>query len=125
MKQRLKKQDVLLIGSILLAALLLSVIFHLQAKKDAGAVRVQIGDAIFAEYPLGEDREVPLTGFDGGSNLLIIQNGAAWIAEADCPDRLCVKQGKISKKGEMILCLPHRIIVTVISGTQETDGISG
>ena len=36
--------------------------------------------------------------------------------DADCPDRLCVKQGSISKNGESIVCLPHKVIVTVTGG---------
>ena len=121
----LRKQDFLLIGGILLLALVLFLYFFFTGRQNAGRVQVQIGEEIFAEYPLSEDREVPLTGWNGGENLLIIRGGEAWIEEADCPDRLCVKQGKISRKGQMILCLPHRIIVKVISGEEETDGISG
>ena len=41
--------------------------------------------------------------------------------EAGRPDKLCVKQGEISKAGESIICLPNRIIVSVEGG--EESGI--
>ena len=46
-------------------------------------------------------------------NLLIIEDGYAYIKEASCPDGLCVHQGKINKSGEMIVCLPNEVVVTV------------
>ena len=125
MLRQMKKQDYLLIAGILLAALLVFLFFGRKASGKAGAVRVQIGDEVYAVYPLDQDREELLAGYDGGENLLVIKGGEAWISQADCPDRLCVSQGRISKKGQMILCLPHRIILTVISGEEEMDGISG
>lgn len=48
-------------------------------------------------------------------NIIEIKDGQVYMKEADCPDHLCVKQGKISKSGQTIICLPHKIIVTVIS----------
>ena len=35
--------------------------------------------------------------------------------EANCPDKLCIHQGKISKNGETIVCLPHGLIVEIKS----------
>ena len=34
---------------------------------------------------------------------------------------LCVKQGKISKDGQSIICLPHRLVITVRKG--EKSGV--
>ena len=32
---------------------------------------------------------------------------------ADCPDKICVKTGKIKNKGEQIVCLPNKLVVKV------------
>ncbi len=48
-----------------------------------------------------------------GSNLLIIENGKAYIKTANCDKNTCVKTGKISKKGETIVCAPHRLLVVI------------
>ena len=58
---------------------------------------------------------------NGGTNILVIQDGQAWLSEADCPDLLCVKQGKIHYTGQVITCLPNRLTVTVEGG--ESNGV--
>lgn len=50
-----------------------------------------------------------------GVNVLEIKSGEASVIEADCPDGLCVKQKAISKQGESIICLPHKLVITVES----------
>ena len=59
-----------------------------------------------------------------GHNKVIIGDGVVWMEEADCPDKLCVNQGRISKAGQTIICLPNRIMVTIIGGTAQYDGVA-
>ena len=70
---------------------------------------------LYGEYSLKENRTVQIV-TDKGENTLCIENGRAYISSADCPDLLCVRQGGIEKDGESIVCLPHRVIVTVSGG---------
>jgi hypothetical protein len=32
---------------------------------------------------------------------------------ADCPDKLCIRQGIVSRSGERIVCLPNRVSITI------------
>lgn len=52
-----------------------------------------------ATYRLDEEIDTWIDGYQGGQNHLVIQDGCARIEEADCPDKLCVKQGTVSKVG--------------------------
>lgn len=45
--------------------------------------------------------------------VLEIKDGKARITNSNCPDKICVKTGYISKAGENIICLPHRIVVEI------------
>lgn len=49
-----------------------------------------------------------------GTNQLVIEDGNVWISEANCPNQDCVKKGKISMNGEMLVCLPHRVTVSIV-----------
>lgn len=56
-----------------------------------------------------------------GYNKIEIHDGKIGIAEADCSDEVCVYQGYISKVGDQIVCLPHRLIIT-IEGNDTEEG---
>lgn len=48
-----------------------------------------------------------------GYNLLEIGPDYVQVISASCPNKLDVKQGKISRVGESIICLPNHLLVTI------------
>lgn len=48
-----------------------------------------------------------------GRNEIILRGGTVAVSAADCPNRLCQRQGAISQPGETIACLPHRLLITI------------
>ena len=87
---------------------------------EGQSVRVTVGGVETGVWPLDADAEIPLIGANGGKNVLVIRDGEAYIREADCPDGLCVRQGKIHAPGQSLICLPHEIVVE-ITGRKTTD----
>ena len=107
----MKKRDFILIG-ILVALIAAAILILTLTKKDGDYVVVRVDGNEVARYSLSQDGEYVL---NGGTNVLRIENGKAYLVSANCPDHLCVKQGKIDQKGETITCLPNRLTVTVYS----------
>ncbi len=118
-----QRDDILLIGGCLLAALVCCGLWLL-LRKDGGAVIVEQDGRETARYALGENRTVRIEG-QGGYNLLVIENGEAWLGEADCPNLLCVKTGKIRYAGQSIVCLPHKLAVRITGGASGLDAVTG
>ena len=59
-----------------------------------------------------------------GYNLVVIQDESVGITEADCPDKICISEGFVSKPGATVVCLPHKVLVEVKSaGDDEPDVI--
>jgi hypothetical protein len=56
-----------------------------------------------------------------GYNLIEIGDEKVRVIEADCPDKLDVKQGYISKIGEIIVCLPNRLVIEIKGLDNERD----
>ena len=56
-----------------------------------------------------------------GYNLIELGDGMVRVIEADCPDQLDVKQGYISKVGEVIVCLPNRLVIEIKGIDDEVD----
>ena len=111
-------RDLILVGMLLLAALLLFFLMREKQTKETGtdAVAVVTVDGEeFGRYSLNENGTFLL---NGGSNTLVVENGEAWVSEANCPDKVCMGMGKISRNGEFIACLPNRLIVIVEGGKQ-------
>lgn len=118
-QRKLRRNDFLLIGAFLIISLCLLLYQNtIGAKTGAVVVILQDGEEI-GRYPLEEELELLIEG-NYGDNLLVIGNGKAFIKEADCPDRLCVKQKAVSRQGESLICLPHRLVVTV-EGAPDND----
>ena len=118
-----KRGDIFLIGGCLLAALVCCGLWLLLRQGGAAVVVEQNGRET-ARYALDENRTVRIEG-EGGYNLLVIEGGEAWLSEADCPNLLCVKTGKIRYAGQSIVCLPHRLAVRIAGGASSLDAVTG
>ena len=108
--------DALVIVFFLFVALLL--FLFIGKRQEGSKVRVMVEGKEIGVYSLSRDSEYSL---NGGTNTLIIKDGKAYMADADCPDKLCVRQGKIHRNGETITCLPNKLTVTVIDEEGEVD----
>ena len=120
---RLRPADGWLIGGILLAAGLLAAALWLFAG-GGEQVQVTVDGTVIATLPLDKDTTMTVPGV-GGENTLVIADGYARVTAADCPDKVCVRHGAISRPGQSIICLPHRVVVTVIGGDDAVDGETG
>lgn len=118
-----RRSDLNLILGCLLAALVCCGLWLL-LRRDGAAVIVEQDGRETARYALSEDRTVRIEGA-GGYNLLVIEGGEAWLSEANCPNLLCVKTGKIRYAGQSIVCLPHRLAVRIAGGASGLDAVTG
>ena len=63
-------------------------------------------------YPLREDRQVTVQG-PLGEEVITINNGQAFVESSPCPNQICIQQGKISKPGQWIACLPNKVFIRI------------
>ncbi|MBQ7200625.1 MAG: NusG domain II-containing protein [Eubacterium sp.] len=113
-----RKQEMIIIAAVVIIGAVLAAVLFLMKKPGSVAV-VSVDGKETARYDLDEDIDTEIQGV-GGTNRLIISAGTVRIEEADCPDKLCVKQGEISDVGQSIICLPHRVSVRV-EGTADDE----
>lgn len=108
------RNDAILIAALMLLGGVLAVFLY-ATRQDGGYVSVQMDGQTVMELPLDEDTQVVL-GEGEHTNTLVIQNGMAQVAEATCPDQICVRQGAVQYEGESLVCLPHKLVITVEGG---------
>lgn len=113
--------DVILIVALLAVAAVVMACLHL-FRKSGDTVKVAVDGELYGVYPLSQDMtEDIITGEDGGRlNRLVIRDGKAYVETATCPDGICAAHRAVDKDGESIVCLPHRVVITVVA--DETDG---
>ena len=60
---------------------------------------------------------------DGHSNTIRVEYNKIAIIDADCADKVCVNTGYISNSIVPIVCLPHRLSITITDKENDIDGI--
>ena len=111
-----RRNDVILIAIVIVVALMLGL--YLQFFKQTGdMVEVTVDGEFYGRYSLSEVLTEDIhTGFDGQQlNRLVIKDGKAYIEKATCPDGICAAHRPVYRDGESIICLPNRVVVTVVS----------
>ena len=107
------RMDLLLIIILLAAGGCL--LFFRNRQVPGTVIRIISDNELLTELPLDRD-DTFIVSNDLGTNTIIIENGQAHVIDADCPDKICEQMGLISKPGETIICLPHKLIVEVSDG---------
>ena len=75
-------------------------------------------------YSLETEQEIRIE-TDGGYNLLVIRDGQAYVAEADCDNQVCVHTRPIDIRGGQIICLPHRVVIRLnMTEKSEIDAVT-
>jgi len=115
-EDKMKKKELMIITLLLVISLVgIALFYTVNASNQPLTVRVSRDGEVIATLPLSQDHSETFSNASG-YNTLVISNGTADITEADCPGQICVDTHNISSPGETIVCLPHKLIVEIITG---------
>lgn len=121
MKRTQRKAHVLMDVCLILALALVGVILLLvmQSRSGEGSYAiVQVNGVEISRHSLHKEGVFPV---NGGTNILEIKDGRARLTNADCPDKLCVRQGWIQYTGQCITCLPNKLTVTLLGADDSVE----
>ncbi len=112
------KQDIVLIVLLFFLGIVLTVIIYRPATTDAASekqLEVRQNGTVIMTLPIkDEDTEQRIEGTSDGYNVFTIKDGVVQMTSANCPDSTCVHTGSISRVGETIVCLPHRLVLKIV-----------
>jgi len=112
-KKFFKKADLILIAVVIAAAGILLFILYGLNTGSGSYVQIEINGKAVQSLPLDTNCSFDIESADGGRNTLVIEDGSAKMTDANCPDGICTNHKSINKTGESIICLPHKVVVTV------------
>lgn len=121
-RRRRSRCDLILIGAILLIALAAALVTFLM-KSEGDTVSVTVDGKLYGEFPLSVNTEVTVES-PLGYNILIIEDGVAYIREASCPDGICSSHRPVKNDGESIICLPNKMVLEIRCQREEGPDIT-
>ena len=74
-------------------------------------------------FPLGEDRHLELEG-PYGITRVAIQNSGVTVLDSPGRRKICVQQGRISRSGGWLICLPNQVFIKIIGSERTIDAHS-
>ena len=117
-----KRRNDLIFIIVLVAVVMVSGAGMYFLRSGGDTVTVTVDGDTFGTYPLAVNTSVDIV-TEGGHNRLVIQDGKAYMESADCPDGICVAHSKIFRDGESIVCLPHKVVITVVSDDEDAPDV--
>ncbi len=107
-----KKRDFIVIAALLFIGAAMLIIPMFSAKADSA--EIICGETV-KTVSLHKSGEYEVNGVK-----IVVDGEGICVADSPCPDKLCKNRGHISKAGEVIVCLPQRVIIKVL-GKSEID----
>lgn len=113
----LKKLDIVIIVFLLILSFTPNLIFSKTLSKDYSSTyaNIKISGKVYDSIELSSFKGEKTLDIQTshGTDKVLIKDGSIQIIDADCNDKLCVKQGVISKVGETLVCLPNELIIEI------------
>lgn len=120
----IKRNDFILISVVILLAV--AVIVFMNLTKESGSyVTIFVDGKEYKTLSLDEDVTFTVEGEQGESNTLAIKDGYVDMIDANCPDKLCVKDRSIHYNNDTITCLPNRVVLQIVNDKEdEVDAVA-
>ena len=115
----LTRADKMLIAVALLGAIILETGRRFEGA-PGGEVVIEVDGTRVATLSLDQPQEVQIKGIAGSSKVEIGVRGAR-IIQAPCPHGICVRRGWVYRRGEVVVCVPNRLVLTIVGGDEPND----
>ena len=113
----IKKMDIVIIAVLLIISFTPHLIFFKTSQKGSknNYAIIKVDGKIHKKIDLSNVKKSEKVNLNlpNGKNTLLVENNSIEMKSANCNDALCVKQGNISKVGQTIICLPHKLIIEI------------
>jgi hypothetical protein len=119
-----KKSDIIVILVLLVFAIAFAVLYRLINTDKSAVAEIYYNSELVETVDLntGIDKTFSIPQ-DDHVIFHLYKDGAIRFEESDCPDKICVKAGKLSIVGESAACLPNKIVIKIVpkSGYSDDD----
>lgn len=116
----MKKWDwVIIIMLIVISLIPLGIILKNENFQGDYYVLISVNGEDYEKLELNKENDEVIRIENGNYvNEICINGREVYMKETNCPDRVCSRQGKISKVGESIVCLPNKLFIEIKRETE-------
>ncbi|HHY80426.1 MAG TPA: NusG domain II-containing protein [Thermoanaerobacter sp.] len=113
----MKKGDILIVLFVAILSIGLLIFYKVSTTQHYPHkyAAIMVDGKIYKEVSLDDvnyREEIPIV-TKYGKDVLLVKDGGVKVIYAECPDKICIKEGFIDKPGQSIICLPFRIVVEI------------
>lgn len=109
-----KKEIIGIIGIVIISLVAIFIMKGTSLSADAEYVVITIDNKVYKKIPFDHNTYESFDiHTDLGSNHVVIEKGAVKVIDSDCPDQVCVNTKAATHVGDMIVCLPHKLIIEI------------
>lgn len=124
----LKKGDIIAAAVILAVCAALFLALYVFNNNKGNFVQIEQNGNVIHTMPLDTDAVYYVKTSGEVTNTVEVKNGSVSVTYADCPDQICVNHSPINLSGESIICLPNKMVVSVVetngNTVNEIDGVA-
>ncbi|CAH8767560.1 NusG domain II-containing protein [Paenibacillus dendritiformis] len=125
----MKRGDLILIGVIVIAALAFLVpkwLFQQESENLHNSkvfANITVDGDLYQKVELTKEEQIIKVETSKGLNILKVHDYGIEMFEADCPDKVCLSFGFVTRPNSTIVCIPHRVLVELVSedGAEEDE----
>lgn len=117
--EKKKRNTIILLAAILVIAAGGVLLQQTVLKKPGAYAIVQMDGEEIARLDLAKDTVLTVGNGKKDYNIVEVKDGSVSVTAADCADLICVHTGKVQNQGDVIACLPHKLIVYIERGDDQ------
>ncbi len=112
----MKKTDIIIVSVILIISAIAYVSYHYVFNQKAAKAEIYYKSQLVQTVDLtaGVDKR-----FSIPQNQHVVfhvyKDGSICFGESDCPDKICIRAGKLHTIGESAACLPNSIVMKIVA----------
>lgn len=119
----MRKGDLIIIGAVAVMALVFLLLNKYFFVKDgvyaeiyhdsALVYRINLSTAEEGSFSIPEEPDVVFQ---------IYADGSIAFSKSDCPDKICIRSGRLKNAGQFAACLPNGIMLKIVSDDKDREG---
>ncbi|NLO21148.1 MAG: NusG domain II-containing protein [Syntrophomonadaceae bacterium] len=110
----MKKNDILLIGIIIVISLAALLFINILGKSDNITAVVIQNNKVIERIDLSTVKEPRTITVSGDyHNIIKVEKDRIRFEKSDCPEQICVHTGWLTKYGDIAVCMPNKTIIDI------------